>query len=187
MLLDTYEKNGLLFNANFKEATGTAGQMAYRGDFVLVEGAIADAEGRRKPPEVLLKGAVLLSEGDKLKLMAGSLDDLAEIEPLLAKCRADFADDIQAVLYVVNVAKPMIAASERANLVLIPMTDGMVWNELVDELALEKSDFKGQGAGEKVATLLAAMKDYNPKYERVSLAEAMARKTSAQRESRGPV
>lgn len=186
MLLDTYESRGLMFNANFKESAG-AGLQAYRGDLVLVEGAVADAEGRRKPPEVLLKGAVLLSEGDTLKLLAGSLDDLDEVSPLLEKYQADLAPDAKVVLYVVNVAKPMVADAGTAQLVLIPMTDGMVWNELVDELALEKSDFKGQGAGEKVATLWDTMKRYAPKYEAVTLAEALARKTDARRESRGPV
>lgn len=186
MLLDTYEARGLLFNANFKEGAG-AGLLAYRGDLVLVEGAVADAEGRRKPPEVLLKGAVMLSEGDALKLLAGSLDDLAEVTPLLEKYQADLAPDARVVLYVVNVPKPLVADAGAVKLVLIPMTDGLVWNELVDELALEKSDFKGQAAGEKVKTLFDAMKDYAPKYEAVTLAEAMARKTDARREDRGPV
>lgn len=186
MLLDTYETQGLLFNANFKEAAG-AGQQAYRGDLVVVQGAVADAGGRRKPPESVLKGAALLAEGESLKLIAGSLDDLADIEPLIDLYKADFAPDMKAVFYVVNITKPMIAEGDGARFVLIPMTDGMVWNELVDELALEKSDFKGQSAGEKVATVHAAMKDYAPKYEAVSLAEALARKTDAKREDRGPV
>lgn len=186
MLLDTYEKTGLLFNANFKEGAGP-GMQAYRGDLVVVEGAIADAEGRRKAPEVLLKAAVLLSEGDKIKLLAGSLDDLAEIEPMIAKYKADFAPGMKAVLYVVNVAKPMVATADGVSYVLIPLTDGMVWNELVDELALEKGDFKGLSAGEKVATLYGAMQDYKPKYETVSLAEALACTTDAKRQIFGAV
>lgn len=186
MLLDNYEKSGLLFNANFKENAGS-GMQAYRGDWVLVEGAITDAEGRRKAPEVLLKGAVLLAEGDKLKMLAGSLDDLSEIETLIAKYKADFAEGVKVVLYVVNVAKPMVASADGVDYLLIPMVDGMVWNELVDELAMEKSDFKGQGAGEKVATLFDTLKSYKPKYETVTLAEAIARKTDAKRADRGPV
>lgn len=186
MLLDTYEKAGLFFNANFKEGAGGDLQ-AYRGDLVVVEGAIADAEGRRKPPEVLLKAAVLLSAGNQLKLLAGSLDDLAEIEPLIAKYKPDFAADMKVVLYVVNVAKPTVATADGVDYLLIPMTDGLVWNELVDELAMEKSDFKGQGAGEKVATLAAALKGYKPKYPVVSLAEAIAARTDAKRADRGPV
>lgn len=186
MLLDSYEKDQLLYNSNFKEAAG-AGWEAYRGDLVVVEGEIADAQGRRKPPVVGLIGAVVLTESDKIKLLAGSLDDLADINTLLAKYQPAFAPDARVLLYVVNVAKPMIASLGDLNIVLIPMTDGMVWNELVDELALEKSDFKGQGASEKVRTVFDAFKDYKPKYETVTLDEALARKTDAKRESRGPV
>lgn len=186
MLLDNYEKDQLLYNSNFKEGAG-AGWYAYRGDLVVVEGEIADAQGRRKPPVVGLIGAVVLTEADKIKLLAGSLDDLADLDTLLAKYQADFAPDVKVLLYVVNIAKPMVATLDGLSMVLIPMTDGMVWNELADELALEKSDFKGQGAGEKVRTVYGACKDYKPKYETVTLAEAMARKTGAKRESRGPV
>ncbi|MFA5081117.1 MAG: hypothetical protein WC474_01060 [Hydrogenophilaceae bacterium] len=187
MLLDNYEKDQLLYNSNFKEAAG-AGWYAYRGDLVVVEGEIADAQGRRKPPVVGLIGAVMLTdESDKIKLLAGSLDDLADIKSMLEKYQAAFAPDVKVVLYVVNVAKPMIATLDGLNFVLIPMVDGMVWNELADELALEKSDFKGQSAGEKVRTVYDAFAGYKPKYETVTLAEAMARKTNAKRESRGPV
>jgi hypothetical protein len=186
MLLDDYEKEQLLYNSNFKEAAG-AGWYAYRGDLVVVEGEIADAQGRRKPPVTGLIGAVVLTENDKIKLLSGSLDDLADLKTLLAKYQADFAPDVRVMLYVVNVAKPMIASLEGLNIVLVPMVDGMVWNELADELHLEKSDFKGQGAGEKVRTVLSAFKDYKPKYETVTMDEALARKTDAKRESRGPV
>ncbi len=186
MLLDDYEKDQLLYNSNFKEAAG-AGWQAYRGDLVVVEGEIADAQGRRKPPVVGLIGAAVLTENDKIKLLAGSLDDLGDITTLLEKYQPAFAPDVRVVLYVVNIAKPMIATVDGLSIVLIPMTDGMVWNELVDELALEKADFKGQSAGEKVRTVLAAFKDYKPKYETVSLELAMSRKTDAKRESRGPV
>lgn len=186
MLLDRYESEQQLYNVNFKEAAGD-GLYAYRGDLVVVDGEIADAQGRRKPPVTGLIGAVMLTDAEKIKLLAGSLDDLEDVKPLLAKYQADFAPDMKAVLYVVNVAKPVVTELAGIRAVLIPMTDGMVWNELVDELALEKSDFKGQSSGEKVVTLLSAFGDYKPKYETVSLEEAMARTTDAKRESRGPV
>ncbi|WP_054774324.1 hypothetical protein [Methylogaea oryzae] len=50
MLLNRYEHDQLLFNANLKGATTQAGLEAYRGDLVLEEGEIADALGRRKRP-----------------------------------------------------------------------------------------------------------------------------------------
>ena len=64
MLLDTYETQGLLFNSNFKDSVG-AGQQAYRGDLVLIEGEVADAMGRRKPPLATMIGAVLLADEAK--------------------------------------------------------------------------------------------------------------------------
>ena len=186
MLLDRYESEQQLFNVNFKEAAG-GGLFAYRGDLVVVDGEIADVQGRRKPPVVGMIGSVLLTDGDKLKLMAGSLDDLADVQPLLEKYQADFAPDMKALLYVVNISKPMVTELGGVKATLIPMTDGMVWNEMVDELALEKGDFKGQSSGEKVVTVYNAFGDYKPKYEEVALTDALTRTTNAKRESRGPV
>lgn len=187
MLLDSYEQSGLFYNANFKEATTTGGMSAYRGDLVLVEGEIADDKGRRKPPVAGMLGAVVLADAEKIKLLAGSLDDLAQIDILLEKYGAAFAPEMRAVLYVVNIAKPMKTTAGGVEFVLIPMTDGMVWNELVDELALEKGDFKGQSSADKLVTVLEAFKDYKPKYETVSLEEAKTRVNGNKRESRGPV
>lgn len=187
MLLDRYESEQQLYNANFKEAASSGGLVAYRGDVVLVDGEVADAQGRRKPPLAGILGGVLLTDADKIKLLAGSIDDLALVKPLLEKYQADFAPDMKAVLYVVNIAKPMVTEMGGVKTALIPMTDGMVWNELMDELALEKSDFKGQCSADKVVTVYKALGDYKPKYDAVSLEEALTRTTGAKRESRGPV
>ena len=45
MSLDRYEP--LFFNANFKEAASDASLVAYRGELILQEGEVADANGRR--------------------------------------------------------------------------------------------------------------------------------------------
>ena len=55
MSLDRYEP--FFFNANFKEAASSAGLVAYRGELILQEGEVADANGRRKPPTEVLKQA----------------------------------------------------------------------------------------------------------------------------------
>lgn len=187
MLLDTYEQEQQFYNVNFKEATSQAGVVAYRGDLVLVDGEVADAQGRRKPPLVTMKAAVVLAEGDTLKLVAGSLDEMADMDAFLGKYQAAFTTDTQVLLYIVNIAKPMVTEVQGTRIVLIPMTDGLVWNELADEMKLEKSDFKGQSSGDKVITVYDAFKDYKPKYEMVPLAEAMTRTIDAKREARGPV
>jgi hypothetical protein len=186
MLLDTYETQGLLFNSNFKDNAG-AGLQAYRGDLVLIEGEIADAMGRRKPPLATMIGAVLLADEAKLKFVAGSLDEIAQLDAFIVKYQADFAPGMGALLFVVNIAKPMLVELAGVSFALLPLADGLVWNELVDELRLDKSDFKGQSSGAKVHTLYKAFQDYRARGEVVPFAEALTRTIDAKRAIYGAV
>jgi hypothetical protein len=186
MLIDTYETQGLLFNINFKDAAG-AGRQAYRGDLVLIEGEITDAQGRRKPPIATMVGAGLLAEGDSLKLLSGSLDEIAHLPVLVEKYASAITPETIAIVYVVNIKKPMQVEIDGVRFVLLPLDDGMAWNELVDELKLEKSDFKGKTSGEKVLTVYETAADYKPKYETVSLEVALSRGTDAKRVVHGAV
>ncbi len=186
MLLDTYETQGLLFNSNFKEKAGASLQ-AYRGDLVLIEGEVADAMGRRKPPLATMIGAVMLADETKLKFIAGSLDEIAQMDAFVAKYQADFTPGMGALLFVVNIAKPMSVEMAGIRFALLPLSDGLVWNELVDELRLDKSDFKGQSSGEKVATLYKAYQDYRPRGDEVSFEVALTRTVEAKRTIYGAV
>lgn len=186
MLLDTFETQGLLYNSNFKENAGPD-QQAYRGDLVLIEGEIADALGRRKPPVATMVGAVLLADATHLKFIAGSLDDIAHLKPLVERYGARFAAGMGVLLFVVNIDAPMQIDMAGTPFILLPFADGLVWNELVDELSLDKSDFKGQSSGEKVFTLYKAFQDYRPKCESVSLGAALGRATQAKRAIHGAV
>ncbi|OYY92685.1 MAG: hypothetical protein B7Y41_14875 [Hydrogenophilales bacterium 28-61-23] len=186
MLLDTFESQGLLFNSNFKDSAGP-GLQAYRGDLVLIEGEVADAMGRRKPPLATMVGAVLLADAEHLKFIAGSLDEIAQLNAFVEKYQAWFTPGMGALLLVVNIAKPMRVELAGVGFVLLPLSDGLIWNELIDELKLDKSDFKGQSSGEKVVTLYQAYQDYRPSYESVPLAEALSRATDAKRAYHGAV
>lgn len=186
MLLDTYETQGLLYNSNFKESAG-AGLQAYRGDLVLIEGEIADAQGRRKPPLATMVGAALLADETQLKFVAGSLDDIAHLPAFIEKCQGHFAPGMIALLYVVNIPKALRVDVAGIPFVLLPLSDGLVWNELVDELSLEKSDFKGQSSGQKVATLYRASQGYRPRGDSVTLDQALASATDAKRAYHGAV
>lgn len=186
MLLKKYEEQALLFNTNFTEATSNGG-VAYRGELVIQEGEIADAQGRRMPPISLLLGAVLLEESDKLKLMVGLLTDLANISLMLEKYGSDLADDLCAMIFVRNIDKPMVMETNGKKFFLIPLDEGIPWNEAIDELALEKSDFKGQSAGDKLVTLYGEMKGYRAKGDTVTLEEALSRTVEVKRTARGPV
>lgn len=187
MLMDSYKERGLFFNVNFQENLSDDFS-AYRGELVLKEGEVADAEGRRKPPIKVMKHGVLLAQGDKLKLVAGFLDDLSGLNLLIERHKADFADTT-VILYVRNIETNMMVEDvEGAKIVLIPILECMVWNQLMEDLGMEKGDFKGQTSGKKVVTLYDEAKTFTPKgSETVSLETALSRIVDVQYERVGPV
>ncbi|TAN49782.1 MAG: hypothetical protein EPN21_10705 [Methylococcaceae bacterium] len=187
MLLDTYQERGLLFNANLKETTSKPGALAYRGELVLKEGEITDDQGRRKPPLVVLREAALLEEDGKLSFVTGFMDELADLPLFLAVYGADCAPNLAAAFYIADIPQPMKMTLEGYDFLLIPLTQGFVWNELVAELGLEKSDFKGQSAGDKVITLAGEFRKYQAKYEQISYETALGQTTGAKRETHGAV
>lgn len=186
MLFDRYEQQGLFVNMNFKEATSAGGQ-AYRGDLVLVEGEVADASGRRKPPTATVRQGVLLSDGEKLQLASGLVDDIAKLETFVARYAADFSADAFLLFFVSNIAVPLQVRLSGARIIALPLYDGMVWNELLDELRLDKGDLKGQSSADKVITVCKAGAGYRPKGDPVSLADALTRTVEVKRGGRGPV
>ena len=183
MLMSKYEP--FFFNSNFKEAFGTT--IAYRGELVLKEGEVADAQGRRKPPLEVMKQAIVLTEGDSLKMLSGSLDELQFMTALIDKYSQDIGPDTLVVMFVVNIDQPFIAPVGGASAVFIPLVQGMTWNELIDLVALEKGDFKGQGAAEKVVTLYQALKSHTFKYPVSTLDIELTRTNTARRETHGAV
>lgn len=185
MLLDRYEP--LFFNANFKEAASAGGLVAYRGELILKEGEVADAQGRRKPPAEVLKQAVLLAADDGLKLISGSLDELQQFAFLLEKTGSDFNAGTIAVFFTVNIPKAFVAAVNGATVAFIPLVQGMVWNELSDLVALDKGDFKGLSAADKVATVYNALKGSTFKYPEMSLEAALLTTNNAKRETHGAI
>jgi len=190
MLLTRYDQNALLTNANIKESTTTPNLDAYRGDLVLEEGEIADSLGRRKPPLSVIKQVALLAGEEKMIFISGFLEKLEYLPLFYEKYAEDVADDLSAVFYVENIPKPIQVKYHGIHHVLLPMVEGegTVWNELNEELALQKSDFKGQSAADKVVTVYNAVKtDYHPKYPEISFEEAMGQVVEVKKELRGAI
>ncbi len=185
MLFDAYEQKGFLFNMNFKESEN--GYAAYRGDLVLELGEVGDALGHRKPPTATIKNTIVLAEKDKIKLYVGSLDDLASLPKVLTYYQADFAPDVKIILFVVNIDKPLVIELGGLSIAAIGMQEGLIWNELIDLAALDKGDFKGQSASEKIVTVYKALSDFKPKGDKVSFEEALNRTVELKRAGRGPV
>jgi hypothetical protein len=173
MLLEDYQAKGLLTVTLVNGQTGQAGVYAYRGDLVLKEGALREgSDSDRKPPEALFIHSALIIADDKIKFINGLLPTLDLLPVFVAKYKADIAADCVALVYVENISKPLQVVLEGVTYQLLPFKEGLVWNEILEELYIEKSELKGQSAEDKVAIAYAAAKDYKAKGAVVSLAEA---------------
>lgn len=187
MLIDKYDQEQLLFNTNFKEKASADGVYGYRGELVLVPGEVADEQGRTRPPLALVRSVVMLEKDEKIQFFVGILDELELIKNFIEKYKEDFADDIKILMYVVNITDPMQTDINGIHFTLIPLKAGIAWNELIDELAMEKSDFKGQSSADKIVTAYEAYKEDMPKYKTVSADDAYISISDIKRELIGAV
>lgn len=173
MLLGTYQAKGLLTVTLVNGKTSDAGIYAYRGDLVLKEGSLRDGSTTdRRPPEALLIHSALIVENDKIKFINGLLPTLDLLPVLVEKYKDDIAPDCIALIYVENISKGLQVEWAGVTYKLLPFRQGLVWNELLEELYIEKSELKNQSAEDKVAIAYAAAKTYNPKTPLVSFEEA---------------
>jgi len=173
MLLETYQAKGLLTVTLVNGQTSDAGVYAYRGDLVLKEGALREGTTTdRKPPEALLIHSAMIVENDQIKFINGLLPTLDLLPVFVEKYKNDIAPDCIALIYVENIGKGMQVELEGVTYKLLPFKEGLVWNELLEELYIEKHELKNQSAEDKVAIAYAAAKTYNPKTPVVSFAEA---------------
>lgn len=173
MLLESYQEKGLLTVTLVKGQTSKAGVYAYRGDLVLKEGALREgSDTDRKPPEALLIHSALIVENDKIKFINGLLPTLNLLPVFVEKYKADIAADCIALIYVENLSKHLQVELGGVVYKLLPYKEGLVWNELLEELYIEKSELKGQSAEDKVAIAYAAAKSYKANGALVSWEEA---------------
>lgn len=173
MLLEAYQAKGLLTVTLVNGETSNAGIYAYRGDLVLKEGALREGSTTdRKPPEALLIHSAFIVENDKIKFINGLLPTLDLLPVFVEKYKDDLATDCIALIYIENIAKSLKVELEGVTYVLLPFKEGLVWNELLEELYIEKHELKNQSAEDKVAVAYAAAKTYNSKAPLVTFAEA---------------
>ena len=188
MLLKTYEEKNLLCNLSVNGATTQADTYGYRGDLVLAEGEIADDAGRRLPPTAVVKQATVLVKGDKLSMVSGIIAQLAEVPLFVERYRHDLAADIRVLFYVEDLTKSVVTDLDGVGMILLPHPDGgAAWQTLMDDLRLDKDDFKGQTAEDKVITMAEGLADYKPKLDSLAFSECLAFVSKVQREHRGPV
>lgn len=186
MGLQALQSSGLLFNSNFLAPSSDDAYTGYRGELVLVEGGVDETKGFIKPPLEVLRDAVILST-EKLKFVIGGLDHVRSVATFLQKYRSELASDFRAVFYIVDLSAPVQLVDDEQNLWLIPLKSGVPWNELMDELALEKHDFKGQSAVDKIVTMYQALRDQPSTAPVTSLDQALESTTEQVRETWGAV
>jgi len=177
MLLADYQAKGLLTVTLVNGETSTKGVYAYRGDLVLKEGEKCESSSNpndRKPPEALLVHSAFIIENDKIVFLNGLLPKLELLPMFVEKYGADLAEGCIALLYIENIAKAMQVELAGVVYKLLPFKDGLVWNEFLEELYIEKHELKNQSAEDKVSVAYAAAKSYKAKGELVSYEQAEA-------------
>jgi len=184
MLLDQYKETGCLFNVNL---TGTAniGEV-YRGDLVLEIGE-RNERGDLPPPKVVAKQSVLLIVDDKIALLAGGLDQLSDLAMVVENYNDDLAENCICLFFVHNIKSAMTIKLGSANYILIPLDDGMIWNEILEVLCIEKSDIKSQSAEEKIVTIYKELGDFKHKYPALVYEDALGQTIEAKMAIRGAV
>ncbi len=185
MIIKEYEKKERLLDINVLDTTDEAGVVGYRGRLALVEAEAGDASGHRKVPSIVMEQTIMLSKEDKLLMLAGWLDRVEDLSALVSLYKADFSADMLAILYVLNLTKAVVVELEGIQFSLMPLEEGLVWNKLMDEALLEKSDFKKMSSAQKVQVLYQALKGYQAEGEAVSLEQAQAYTADIKREGRG--
>jgi hypothetical protein len=181
MLLDTYQKEERFWLTNSYAPTSTAGLSAFRGDFVVLEGEYNETARKRGAPRAAIKDTVLLANSDQLLFVAGNFADVEEVGEFATRFGSVLAPDCTPVFFVDNLAANAQVQIGGHRYVLIAFHDGIVWNALMDEFYVEKSDLKSLSSEDKVLVLHGAAKGHAFKYPERTLEEVIATKTGNRR------
>lgn len=189
MLLEDYDKQGLLINTSVLGKTGKSGISAFRGDFVLKEGELHKGKSTdRKPPELLMHQTAILADTNHLIFVNGLFLEVEDMAVFVDKYRSVLTPDTLILCYVENIDTPMQIELDGMAFNCLPYKEGMVWNETMELLYIEKADLKGQSAEDKVVTVFDAAKQYKPKGNPISYDEALTHTIVVKREAAaGPV
>ena len=176
MLSESYDKQGWTFITNVLGATSDQSIWAYRGDLVLIEGSLREGSATdRRPPELLMFQTALLTDSEKFIFVSGLFHELQHLEVFIDKYRNAVTADTLSLFFVENIPSAMQIELEGLSCTLLPYKEGMVWNETMELLYIEKADLKGLSAEDKVVTVYEAAKSFKPKAETLSYAAGLAK------------
>jgi hypothetical protein len=172
MLYDSFKEQELIWQSTVSANT-SCGKFAFRGDLAITLGDMHSSNTRNQP-KCILESANILMDGDNFIFVSGSLLSLEDIPAFLARYGQYIADDVKIILYVVNAAKTMTIKMDGKTLYVSPYEEGVVWQLLMEDLYVEKSDMKGQSPEDKLITMFDACKDFKPKYDEVTYEESLS-------------
>jgi hypothetical protein len=189
MLLEDFDKQHLTFIMNVLGPTGNPAIWAYRGDLVLIEGALREGSATdRKPPELLLKQAAILADDTQFFYVNGLFDELKDVAVFIEKYGRHLSPATVTLLYVENIAAAMQVELNGVVFRFLPYKSGMVWNETLEQLYIEKADLKGQSAEDKVMVAYNAAKSYKFKGESLPFETALTKTIVVKKEAAvGPI
>jgi hypothetical protein len=191
MLLEKYNSLGLLWITTLVGKTTTPGLSAFRGDLILVEGALHEGSTNvhdRKTPELVINQAAVLADSDKILFINGLFYKLEHLPIFVEKYKDALNADTVALLYVENITIPMQIVYADITFKLLPYKEGMVWNETLEALYIEKADLKGQTAEDKVITMYNEAKGFKIKTAPISLEDGLSQTIEVKKDlSGGPV
>lgn len=189
MLLETLDKQGLTFITSVLGATSEKNVWAYRGDLVLIQGALREGTTTdRKPPELLLHQTAILANSESFIFLNGLFSELQHAAIFVEKYKSALTPETVTLFFVENITTAMQVILEGVTFKFVPYKSGMVWNETLELLYIEKSDLKGQSAEDKVVTAYEAAKSYKIKADTIGFDEALTKTIIVKKEAAvGPV
>lgn len=191
MLLEKYDSQGLLWITTLVGKTTTPGLSAFRGDLVLIEGALREGSTNirdRKTPELVINQSAILADSEKILFINGLFYQLQHIPIFVEKYKDALTADTIALLYVENITVEMQIVYGGITFKLLPYKEGMIWNETLEALYIEKADLKGQSGEDKVITLYEAAKSFKIKKEPITLEEGLSQTIEVKKDAAvGPV
>lgn len=189
MLLESLSQQKLLSIISVLGKTSETDVYAFRGDLVLIEGELREGSDRdRKTPEAVISATAALASESSFIFISGLIAELKHLEILAEKYKEALTPETLFLLYVENIGEPLNVSYQGFTFQLLPYPGGMVWNELLETLYLEKGDLKGQSAEDKVFTAYEAAKDFDSKAEAIDFDTALTKTIEVVKEMAvGPV
>ncbi|EIJ41171.1 hypothetical protein BegalDRAFT_0249 [Beggiatoa alba B18LD] len=185
--LENIKAQNLTWQVSICEKAESSDALVYRGDLILQEGKLT-VHNTRGTPEALIKQVVLTAHGEKVTFFAGHLTKLEHVNLFIEKYLGMFEVGTPLYFFVENIKEKLVTDIQGHATYLYPLVEGVVWNEFAEMVGLEKGDFKGLGAGDKVVKVANEAKTLKPKnMTAVSLEEALARTVVVHKEMRGPI